>query len=243
MILTSPAIFLGQYDASGYLAKVGLKFSFAKVDDTRFGHLAKIHAAGIMQSAATVAGFADPGAAGMEAIGFGKLGLANVPFALSPNGGAAGDAAYFFKAMKAEMETFGKHGENMPFSGGAVGGSDGRPAVRGSVLFPKAARTVSVNTSISQLGAVVTGKRIYAALFVFAASGTLPTLDVVLKSAATVGFSGSTTRASFAQATGLTSEIVSAAGAITDEYWRLEATIAGTSPSFTFAGLVGIGDA
>lgn len=244
MILTSPAIYLGQFDCSGFLNKVSLSFKFAPEPNARFGDLARVKRAGLRMDSGAFSGYADPDvSSGMESIGMSKLGLANVPFAVSPVGGAVGDVAYFFKAMKADLETFGEHGKQMPYVGNVVSGSDGRPAARGSVLLAKAARTVSANSAVTQVGAVSATQRLYAALHVFAKSGTTPTLDVAVKSAALVGFGTPTTRVSFTQATAETSEIVSVAGAITDAFWRVDATIAGTSPSFTFAVLVGIGPA
>ena len=52
------------------------------------------------------------------------------------------------------------------------------------------------------------------------------------------GFTSATNRITFTQATGVTSELLSVAGAITDDYWRLSYTIVGGS--FTFAVALGI---
>jgi hypothetical protein len=93
-----------------------------------------------------------------------------------------------------------------------------------------------------ELGAVAAGQRVYAALHVIdPVSGTSPTLDVTLKSAALVGFGSPTTRLTFTQATEPTSELLSAAGAITDEFWRVDFSIGGTdTPTFPFIVVVGI---
>jgi hypothetical protein len=49
-----------------------------------------------------------------------------------------------------------------------------------------------------------------------------------------------TTQITFPQKTFVTSEWLSAAGAITDDYWRVGYTIGGSTPSFNFAVVVGI---
>ena len=71
-------------------------------------------------------------------------------------------------------------------------------------------------------------------LCVVAASGTSPTLDVIVKhSADNITY---TTLATFTQATGLTSERVAvAAGTTVNRYLKATATIGGTAPSFKFA--------
>jgi len=49
-----------------------------------------------------------------------------------------------------------------------------------------------------------------------------------------------TSRMVFAQATGITSEWLPLAGAITDDYWRLAVTVGGTTPSFNYVVVLGI---
>ena len=92
------------------------------------------------------------------------------------------------------------------------------------------------------LGSVLAGEALYAALHVTAVTGTNPTLDVVIESSATGSFSGEeTTRITFTQADGITSEWSSVAGAVTDTHWRVTWAIGGTdTPTFTFAVIAGI---
>lgn len=111
----------------------------------------------------------------------------------------------------------------------------------GVLMAAKAARTSSSNSGTAQqLGAVGASQRIWAALHVFAASGTTPSLAVTVKSDNSVGFGSPTTQITFTSATTATSEVKSTAGAITDDYWRVDWTISGTTPSFTFAVAIGI---
>lgn len=114
------------------------------------------------------------------------------------------------------------------------------PVIRGTLIHPSSvARTSSGTGTERQLGALSATQTMYAGLHVIAASGTTPTLDVIVQSD-TVGFASPTTRITFAQAVAKTSAWGTVAGAVTDDYWRVSYTIAGTTPSFTFALICGI---
>lgn len=240
-VLTNAKIYLAQYDISGFLNSVRLDYSAKALNDSRFGHRTEINKGGVKSVAFAIGGFGDPGDAGMEAIAFNRIGTSDLPLTASPIGAAAGDVAYFFKALKASMKTLGQHGELMPYQGTASA-SGGVPLVRGKVFVSDAAAKTATGTSgIIQLGAVSATQRVYAALHVLSASGTNPTLDVTVKSDALVGFSTPATQITFAQATEATSEHLSTAGAITDVQWRVDYTIGGTdTPTFTFVVVVGI---
>ncbi len=244
-VLTNVKTYLGEYDITGFTNAVTLDYAAAALNDTRMGHTTEVNKGGVKTVAFRIGGFADPATAGMEAIAFGKIGTANIPLTCVPVGGAAvDDVAYFFNALKASMSTFGQHGQLMPFQGSAVGGGESiDKLVRGQVFVSSAvAKTSSSTSAIVQLGAVSATQRVYAAVHVIdTVSGTLPTLDVTVKSAALVGFGSPTTRISFTQAIAKTSELKSAAGAITDQFWRVDWTIGGSaSPTFPFIVVVGI---
>jgi hypothetical protein len=96
----------------------------------------------------------------------------------------------------------------------------------------------SGNTSGSQVGSVSATRAMFANLHVTAAAGT--SLDVVVQSDDNAGFTSPTNRITFTQATGVTSEHLSVAGAITDDYWRISYTIVGGS--FTFVVAIGAAD-
>jgi len=99
-------------------------------------------------------------------------------------------------------------------------------------LLASAARTETVT------GAAVTGlaaaRLLVLQLNVTAASGTAPTLDVVVQD--TVDGTNWNTIATFEQATDVKREVIRLTTAFTDRL-RVVGTIAGTDPSFTFAVL------
>jgi len=111
--------------------------------------------------------------------------------------------------------------------------------IKGNVLFPLSTVTSSDTSTGQVLGAVGATEYLYAALHVFSVSAA-DTLDVIIQSD-TVGFSSPTTRVTFTQKAAIGSQYATpVAGAITDTYWRISYTVAGSDPSISFAVVMGI---
>lgn len=243
LVLTNAKTYLAHFDITGFMNRVNLDYAAAALKDTRMGHTTEVNKGGLKTVSFQIGGFADPASDGMEAIAHPRIGGSNTPLTTSPAGGAVGDVAYFFNALKASMNTFGLHGALMPFQGTAVGGGEAiDKLVRGQVFVSSAvAKTASSDSSIIQLGAVSATQRVHAALHVIGpVTGTNPTLTVTVFSAPNVGFGTASARLAFRQATGMTSQIVTAIGPITDEFWRVSYALGGTNPSFPFIVVVGI---
>jgi hypothetical protein len=83
---------------------------------------------------------------------------------------------------------------------------------------------------VNNLGPVSATQSIYSGLHVLAASGSLV---CTVKSDNSSGFSSPTTRITHSTFTAIGAEIKSAAGAISDDYWRVDYTVSG-SGSFDF---------
>ncbi len=151
---------------------------------------------------------------------------------------ATGSVAYLGNVLNGSHKVGGAVGEIAPLEARAMG--NGR-VVRGELMHPAAtARTTTGSTTGVQLGALSATQAMYAALHVVSTSGTTPTLTVKLQSASTQGGSYSD-RITFTQATtSRTSQLSSVSGAVTDTWWRVNYTIAGTSPSYLFAVAAGI---
>ena len=66
------------------------------------------------------------------------------------------------------------------------------------------------------------------------------TLNMSVQSDDNSGFTTATTRLTFTAATTRSGEYKSAAGPITDTYWRLSYSVSGTTPSVAFAVAIGI---
>jgi hypothetical protein len=76
---------------------------------------------------------------------------------------------------------------------------------------------------------------------VLSVAGTAPSITVSVESDDASGFASATTRLTFDAATAVGGQILRTDGsAITDTWWRVAWTIAGTTPSFLFASVLGI---
>ena len=174
-----------------------------------------------------------------QLVGITGLGV-SYPISVAPAGQTAGDIAYAFKGTQFQYNPLEAAVGELAMATVSGMGSDS-PVVRGALMNPPAtAITTTADGAGQQLGAVVAGQSMFAALHVLSASGTSPTLDVVIQSDDNSGFTSPVTRITMAQATGITSEWSSVAGAITDDYLRATLTVGGTTPSFTYALVLGI---
>jgi hypothetical protein len=240
-ILLNSKVYAGQHDLSGDINSGRLRYGAEAVMATTFGGNGwKQRKAGLRATELEYAGFVNEGADLSGDILFGRLAVADVPLSVVPQSGAVGDVAFFFKSQETGYEPGGQIGQVYAFRVNAE--ANGAP-VRGRVLIAAGAKTTTGTSVVRQFtGGVSATQRLYAALHVLDASGTNPTLDVVVKSDDASGFASPTTRLTFTQATGKTSELLSLAGAITDSYIRVDYTIGGTgSPSFSFVVVVGVG--
>lgn len=238
--LINATVFFGQYDISADHNQVRVGATVEALDRTTFGQTTRIKMGGLRAGEITGSGFLDYGATAVEAYLSEKLSLNDVPITVTPTGTAL-DRGPFMQALVASLTPVGGTvGDMHRFDWKGETGQS--PLIRTGVLMAaKAARTSSSNSGTAQqLGAVGASQKIWAALHVFAASGTTPSLAVTVKSDNSVGFGSPTTQITFTSATTATSEVKSTAGAITDDYWRVDWTISGTTPSFTFAVAIGI---
>jgi hypothetical protein len=155
------------------------------------------------------------------------------------NAANVGDLAYFMGALRSSYTLLDAVGEIAPWSGTAKSAT---PLVRGQFAHPPGtARTATGTGTGLNLGAVIAGKRMHAALHVLSASGTTPSITARVESSVDNTFSAPTTRLTFAAATVPGGQILRTAGtAITDPWWRIAWTISGTTPSFLFVSSLGI---
>ena len=175
-----------------------------------------------------------------QLLGVSNLGVSS-PLSIAPAGTTAGSVAYTFRATQFAYSPLSATAGDLAMATVSGMGSDS-PVVRGTLMnAPGTSVTSSGNGAAQQVGAVASGQKMYAALHVLSSSGTLPTLDVKVQSDDSGAFSSATDRITFSQATGITSEWSSVAGAVTDDYWRISYTLGGSgTPTFAFAVVIGI---
>lgn len=239
-VLKNARLWIGAYNFSGDANALALDFSAEQQDDTALVDTARSRLPGLIASALQCEGFWNAGAGQIDEFLHDNVNLADVPVTVCPIAGAAeGDRAFTFLAAMADYQRPAEIGSLFRFSAGAEG--RGVPLVRGELLH-NATRTASGNGGARQLGALSASQKLYAALHVITVSGTTPSLTGKVQSDDSSSFLSPIDRITFAAKTAAGYEWASVAGAITDDWWRVNFTISGTTPSFAFvvaAGIVG----
>ena len=231
----------GGYELAGHGKSVNLAVSVNPLDTTPLSTSGWVTLIGGNKSATIDITMMADMAAGFDLHSFTNLGVADVPKSVV-RGTTDGSVAYLMRGITLGYTPLEGAPGDLAMAR-ITGQSSTGPLARGMLIHPSSvARTSSSTGTGQQLGAVTATQRMYVALHVIAASGTNPTLDVVLQSDDNGSFTTPTSRVTLTQQTATGgSTFGSVAGAITDDYWRISYTIGGTgSPSFTFAVTAGI---
>lgn len=170
-------------------------------------------------------------------LNFGAVG----PLTLAPAGAADGALAYLTAFNRQAYNFGGAIGDVAPWSGHWVGTWG---LARGLVLHTPTVRTATGTGTVQQLSTLPTpvaaNQFLVGTLHVMSASGTTPSVTATIKSAATVGFASPTTRLTFNAQNAVGGQVFRIAGPITDQYFRFDYTISGTTPSLLIMSAVGI---
>lgn len=238
LVLTDALVLVNGADLSGQSNKVEVTASIDALDATTFASAGwRENVGGLGEHVFEIGGFWQAGdAAKPDDRLWADLGQVAAWTAAMEQ--AAGSVAYFGNVLSGSHQVGGDVGTLAPFT--ASGKGSGR-VVRGELLHAaNVARTTTGTTTGVQLGALSASQAMHCALHVCSVAGTTPTLVVKLQSAATQGGSY-TDRITFTSANAVSSQLSSVAGAVTNTWWRVQYTIAGTTPSFLFAVAAGIG--
>lgn len=241
ILVGNATVWVAQYDFSAWMNAVALNAKAETPETTAMGVTSKQRLGGLLDHAFEANGWWDAEAVtgNPDHYLFDEVGLAFPAVSLSATG-AINDTAYLLRPELTEYSPGAKVGDVMAFK---LHGEGSGLLVKGSILLPKANRSISANSTGVQLGAVTAGQSIYAALHVFTESGTdSPHLDVKIQSHDDNSFGGGTVdRITFAQKSAAGYEWATpVAGPITDTWWRVVYTITGTNPIFNFAVTFGI---
>ena len=236
-VLTNQKIYVDGYNLTGTTNALALEYGAELKDCTVLGDDTRVNKGGLKTVQLQVSGFYDADVNDENL--YVKLGVADNPISIAAEGTTVGDVAYFFKATGGELVTGETIGELNKFSFGA---GSSNTLIKG-VLANDSTETATGDGTGVQLGAVSGLQKLYATLHVVASSGSGDqTLDVTIGSDDNAGFTSEINRLTFTQATTtVTSEMIEIAGAITDDYFRVNFAIGGTgSPSFTFFVCFGV---
>lgn len=234
LALVDATTWIGGVDYTGQSNKLSLEATAEAKETTTFGQGGyRSRIGGLKSVEAAVDGF---WSSTVDADAAGNVGVGDRPVTISPTG-AAGSPAYMFRAGLFEYQLGDAVGELFPFTVD-LQGTDAVGVVRGQVAAPSSTSVsdVGVAGSAVNLGAVASGKFLYAAVHVLTA-GTTITLDLESDSANT--FASPITQATIGPLTAVGGTwMTRIAGPVADTWFRLSVTaITGT---FTVAAAIAV---
>jgi len=230
-------VFSGGYDLSDHVTSVNLEIMSEELDATTINSGGfRERLGGLKDSTLQLDGFYEAGANKPDALLGASVGNELIVTTVPEAG--VGNTAYFMKSRLFSYQMFGAVGEITPFSITKSQSDD--EVVQGKIEID-GALTATGNSTGVQLGAVGSTEKIYVAIHCTAVSGTsTPTVTFKLQSDDNASFTSPTDVITFSDITAIGADYQSAAGAITDDYFRLNYTISGTSPSFSIHATIGI---
>ncbi len=241
VILKEARLYVAQFNLSGDLNQIKLVSAAIGKEDTAFGatYQTMKYGGALIKTEMTGAGYAQSGSTSVEDVIQGRVGTDEVLMTVAGEGGDLGESCRFFKGAFEVYDTNITIGEMHKFTFAAKNSGLGtnNPLVRGYIMEDgKTSRTGALNGATQTLGQVLAAQKIYSGLHLTAFVGT--NVPFTLKSAVT-DWATPTTRITFVQNTAVGSEYPTpVAGAITDTFWRIEAT--GTFTSFSAILVAGI---
>lgn len=238
LAFTNGRVYAGGVDLSGSANQAMMELTATELDASSISDTWDVTALGRKKAAFESTSFFEAGAGLSDSL-FDSFGAANTVITLLPDGDDGG-VGYSVQALPVKHTVSGTAGELMTVETSARG--DITRAIRGTIMHSDVtSRTATGTGTVRLLGAVSSTARVYSALHVLAVSGTNPTLDVTIESDDASNFPSATTRLTHTQKTAIGANWQSAAGAITDTYWRVKYTIGGTNtPTFQFAVVIAI---
>ena len=236
-VIKNSVVYVAEYDMSGDENEIQFTGSVDAKEATVMTDKAHVYKPGLTEIELVLNGYNAFEALKVDDKMFAKLGTELIPLSILPVGmGTLGNQAYLFRGANLGYESKVTVGEmptfKLTYKGNAM------PVVSGVLIHLPAATSTFPHTGTGvQVGAITALQKGYANLHVLSVTGT-GTLTVTIASAATLGGSY-TDRLTFTDATGATAEWKSVNGAITDTFWRVEATVSGITAA-TFAVTFGI---
>ena len=240
-ILTNARLFVAQYNLSGDMNAIKLVTGAMTRPDTVFGASYDTVKGGgaLIKTELSGSGFVQSSSTGVEDVLTGKVGVDQTLITVAGEGGDVGESCRFFCGGFDSYDAGAKIGDMHQFNYTAKNSrlATANPLVRGYIMEDgKTSRTTALNGATQLLGATSATQKVYAGLHLTAFSGTDVTFT--LKSAVT-DWGTPTTRFTFTTNSAVGSEYLTPiSGAITDTFWRIEAT--GTFTSFSAVLVAGI---
>ena len=243
LVLLDARLFVGGADLSGSGNQIELTEEFeTKVKTNWRSGGAREVLGGLASVDISAGGQWEAGSAGLVDDAFWSQRRTIDPWSFAPDGTsdlAPGNLMFLTSALRTKSQYWGDVGEVASWMATARGSA---PLVRGQSMHASGvARSTTANGTAIQLGAVTGTRKLYANAHVLSVSGTsTPTITIDIQSDDNSGFTTPTTRGSFAAKTAVGGEALAIAGPFTDDWWRINWTITGSTPSFLFLVSMGI---
>lgn len=231
VLLSNMAVWLGGYDHSAELNTCNFTVGNAELGDATFGDVLAAEHPGILMPRLGVAGRWSAGSGAPDPINFSRMADKSAwPVTLCPPNapaatpGTDGNLSYDLVGAQFSYQTWGRHGELLPFRLSTLARSGGTVS-RGTVMLPKASVVATTTGTARQLGALSSTQQMVAVFHMFSVTGGSWVLTV--ESDNGVGFGTPAVQATFTAATGVTRQVVKIAGPVTDDWWRVVLTKTG----------------
>lgn len=240
LVLQDQKCWFDGYDLTGLMNAIALNYGADAVEKTVFGDDTHVFLPGLKTVDVQCEGYVD--ASAVDGVLYSNVATANKVLSFAASDSAAGAVAYTLLSMLGSYSQQATVGEIFTFSlsASATQNGDNSGLIRGTLMIPGTALTETGASTARELGAVSATQRLYAALHVISASDS-DTLDVTITSDATDDFTGDEdTEITFSQVSAVGAQFASAAGAITNTWYRVDYTIAGTDPEFEVVVILGI---
>ena len=251
--LNSCKLYMHEYDLSTDHFRMELTHAAEALENTAFGDTTRSHISGLQTVNFTGEGyFQADGTSAVDDVIDGAYNVTNKIITVAPLDGAVGSPAKSFTSIIGEYRqpSNPQIGELYTYEVSATTGQFTSPAdtkyVKGGIIFHAlgAETTTSGSTSI-QLGAVTAGQTVFCVIHITALSGSSPILTIDVRHDDNSGmtspnilggvFGGALTTVQ----ADIVNDVLSG-GTTTDDWWDVQWTLSGGTPSFTFLVTLGI---
>ena len=236
-VQTDVGVLMGEFNISGDHNTVGLDIGVEMGDDTRYGHTARAMKPLLTSWTAAGEGLQDYASGGLDVVVFPNLASAGTLMTIAPEstGLTVGNVAYTGPSVQSEYAPIQDEvGVLQSFRWRAEG--DEKNGIIRSTILLNAQPSSSGNGTALQLGAVSASQTVFLALHFIACSAAI---TVTLDSDDEEAFAGSAeTQITAVEQSAPGTQFLSSAGAVTDDWWRVEFVTAGGT--FDIIAVVGI---
>ena len=240
-VLKDCNIWFGGYDLTSVANELSIETMFADVDVTTFGSAgAHTRVGGLEESNISLMTFLDTSIS--EPAFFGdRGGVVELVSAIAfPTGGTVtvGDRCYASRAMLKSISDPMKVGDAAKINA-TLSGAQSEGVMQAMVLAPKASISATTNGSVVNMGAQTAPEIAYFGVHVFSLTGDR-TVAFKLQSASGTGFATPVDRVTLSTISTAGSGFGSSSTATGHQYWRVVATLGGTTGSVSFAAFAAI---